>query len=43
MLKKVRILIVDDDPDVCEYLQKFLSKDGYDVTTVANPPRCWTN
>jgi DNA-binding NtrC family response regulator len=37
MLKKVRILIVDDDPDVCEYLQKFLSKDGYDVTTVANP------
>ncbi|HPQ41099.1 MAG TPA: response regulator [bacterium] len=37
MLKKVRILIVDDDPDVCEYLHKFLSKDGYDVTTVANP------
>ncbi|HOS99765.1 MAG TPA: response regulator [Acidobacteriota bacterium] len=37
MLKKVRILIVDDDPDVCEYLQKFLSKDGYDVTAVANP------
>ncbi len=37
MLKKVRILIVDDDPDVCEYLQKFLSKDGYDVATVANP------
>ena len=37
MLKKVRILIVDDDPDVCEYLQKFLSKDGYDVTTVSQP------
>lgn len=37
MLKKVRILIVDDDPDVCEYLQKFLSKDGYDVTTVSEP------
>jgi DNA-binding NtrC family response regulator len=39
MLKKVRILIVDDDPDVCEYLQKFLSKDGYDVTTLVNPAR----
>ena len=37
MLKKVRILIVDDDPDVCEYLERFLSKDGYEVTTIGNP------
>ncbi len=37
MLKKVRILIVDDDPDVCEYLQKFLVRDGYDVNTISDP------
>jgi len=39
MLKKVRILIVDDDPDVCEYLEKFLSRDGYDVTCIGNPTK----
>lgn len=39
MLKKVRILIVDDDPDVCEYLERFLSKDGYEVTTIGNPTK----
>lgn len=37
MLKKVRILIVDDDPDVCEYLQKFLQRDGYDVNAITDP------
>ena len=37
MLKKVRILIVDDDPDVCEYLEKFLTRDGYDVHTLTDP------
>jgi len=39
MLKKVRILIVDDDPDVCEYLEKFLTKDGYDVIAINDPTK----
>jgi DNA-binding NtrC family response regulator len=26
------ILVVDDDPDVCEYLKDFLAADGYGVT-----------
>ena len=39
MLKKVRILIVDDDPDVCEYLVAFLTRDGYDVHTINDPTR----
>jgi len=39
MLKKVRILIVDDDPDVCEYLESFLKRDGYDVRTIHDPTK----
>ena len=31
------ILIVDDDKDVCEYLQDFLTADGYSVTVVNDP------
>ena len=31
------ILIVDDDKDVCEYLQDFLTADGYTVTVVNDP------
>ena len=39
MQKAVRILIVDDDPDVCEYLEKFLQREGYGVKTVTLPDR----
>jgi DNA-binding NtrC family response regulator len=31
------ILVVDDDKDVCEYLQDFLTADGYAVTCVNDP------
>jgi DNA-binding NtrC family response regulator len=31
------ILIVDDDKDVCEYLQDFLTADGYSVAIVNDP------
>jgi DNA-binding NtrC family response regulator len=31
------ILIVDDDKDVCEYLQDFLTADGYSVSIVNDP------
>ena len=31
------ILVVDDDPDVCEYLQDFLSSEGYGVSVVEDP------
>jgi DNA-binding NtrC family response regulator len=33
------ILVVDDDPDVCEYLQDFLSSEGYSVTVLNDPTR----
>jgi signal transduction histidine kinase/DNA-binding response OmpR family regulator/HAMP domain-containing protein len=29
------VLVVDDDPAVCEMVQRFLTKEGYDVVTVA--------
>jgi DNA-binding NtrC family response regulator len=34
---RLRILVVDDDPDMCLYLKDFLSSEGYRVTTVTHP------
>jgi DNA-binding NtrC family response regulator len=31
------VLVIDDDPDILEYLQDFLSAEGFDVTTLADP------
>lgn len=33
----VRILIVDDDPAICEYMQTLLEKDGFEVKTLSDP------
>lgn len=33
----VRVLVVDDDPAICEYMETFLAKDGFDVTTATDP------
>lgn len=34
---KLSVLVVDDDPDVLEYLQDFLRGEGFEVTTLADP------
>ena len=34
---QLNILVVDDDQDVCEYLQDFLTSEGYQVTIVNDP------
>jgi DNA-binding NtrC family response regulator len=36
-ISPLNILVVDDDKDVCEYLQDFLSADGYAVSCVNDP------
>jgi len=36
-LRTIRILIVDDDKDICEYMQILLSQSGYDVRTQTDP------
>ena len=33
----VRGLVVDDDPAICDYMQTFLAKDGFEVTTETDP------
>jgi DNA-binding NtrC family response regulator len=33
----LNILVVDDDKDVCEYLEDFLTSDGYSVSCVNDP------
>ncbi len=34
---KLRILVIDDDEDICLYLKEFLTREGYRVTTVTQP------
>jgi DNA-binding NtrC family response regulator len=34
---KLRILVVDDDEGMCQYLKDFLTSDGYQVTAIMNP------
>ena len=34
---KLSVLVVDDDPDILEYLQDFLTAEGFEVTTLSDP------
>lgn len=36
MLVEARILVVDDDPEICELLDEYLTKTGFTVDTVEN-------
>ena len=36
-LPAVKILIVDDDRAICEYMQTLLERDGYSVKTSSDP------
>ena len=36
-LPPVRVLVVDDDQAILEFMDTFLTKDGFEVTTLANP------
>lgn len=36
-LSAVRVLVVDDDKAICEYMETFLSKDGFEVKTLNDP------
>lgn len=40
---QLNILVVDDDVDVCEYLQDFLTSEGYLVTVVNDPTQAIEN
>src|SRR5688500_12316840 len=33
----IRVLVVDDDRAICEYMETFLTKDGYEVKTLSDP------
>ncbi|HEX4351778.1 MAG TPA: response regulator, partial [Polyangiales bacterium] len=33
----MRVLVVDDDREICDFMETFLSKDGVDVKTVSDP------
>lgn len=33
----LRVLVVDDEPDVCEYTSKFLIREGFKVCSITDP------
>src|SRR6188472_2319229 len=35
----MRVLVVDDDREICDYMETFLAKDGLDVTTLSEPDK----
>ena len=37
MAHQLSLLVVDDDVDVCTYLEELLSRDGFAVQTVHDP------
>jgi len=34
---KLRVLVIDDDEDICQYLREFLTREGFKVTTISKP------
>jgi two-component system, OmpR family, response regulator len=36
-LAAVRVLVVDDDKAICDYMETFLTKDGFEVKTLSDP------
>ncbi|MBA2665373.1 MAG: response regulator [Bradymonadaceae bacterium] len=36
-MRKIKILIIDDDKDICEYMHLLLTQSGYEVTTETSP------
>jgi DNA-binding NtrC family response regulator len=34
---KLRVLVIDDDEDICLYLREFLTREGFKVTTLSKP------
>ncbi len=39
MVNKTRILVIDDDVNICELIRLYLEKDGYEIMTVYNGKR----
>jgi DNA-binding NtrC family response regulator len=37
---QIRILVVDDEQDNCDYLKLLLTKEGFEVTTTTDPTKC---
>ncbi len=35
----MRVLVVDDDREICDYMQTFLAKDGMEVKTLSDPEK----
>ena len=36
-LPPVKVLVVDDDKEICDFMETFLTKDGFEVKTLSDP------
>jgi len=36
-MQTVRVLVVDDDREICEFMETFLAKDGFEVDSLCDP------
>ena len=36
-MQTVRVLVVDDDREICEFMETFLAKDGFEVDSLSDP------
>jgi len=36
---QIRILVVDDEPEICDYIKLILTKEGYEVATLSDPTK----
>lgn len=41
-MEKLRILVVDNEKEICDGIEEFLSKRNYDVTTIWNPEEAFS-
>ena len=35
-MQQIRVLVVDDDQEICEFMETFLAKDGYEVDSLSD-------
>jgi DNA-binding NtrC family response regulator len=35
-MQQIRVLVVDDDQEICEFMETFLTKDGYEVDSLSD-------
>ena len=41
-MNNIKVMVVDDDNNICEFLRLYLEKEGYEVSSSIRRSFCWT-